>query len=77
MRTFKKETITREIIDNLYCNKCGKDNKNYYLDFELYFGYNSKRDAEHHIFDLCEDCYEEIIEGFVFKPSFELDEVIE
>ena len=54
------------------CNKCGKllrvENgllKEGCFHGEHSFGYFSRRDGMKHSFDLCENCYEEVIGGFV------------
>ena len=60
----------KEII-SLVCNKCKKEMtvehgmvKEGYFSAETIFGYFSGKDGEKHSFDLCEDCYDEIIAGF-------------
>ncbi len=53
------------------CNRCGKELKleNGILkegcfSADILFGYFSRRDGVRHRFDLCEDCYDEIISQF-------------
>lgn len=53
------------------CNRCGKSMKieDGYLregcfSAEAVFGYFSRKDGTVHRFDLCEDCYDEIISQF-------------
>lgn len=62
------------------CNKCGKVLKvqNGLLregcfHAEHSFGYFSKRDGMKHVWDLCEDCYEKMIQEFVL-PVEETEE---
>lgn len=63
------------------CNKCGKTKKLYgedykkaweaeeFKSFSCSFGYGSKFDTENWIFDLCEDCLEDIVNTFKIKPE--------
>ncbi len=55
----------------VYCNKCGKKFamekdivKEGIFNMEYMWGYFSKKDGEIHSFDLCENCYDEMIKGF-------------
>lgn len=55
----------------LHCNSCGKELKveNGILKEDAFeaskeWGYFSKRDMEIHHFNLCEECYEEIVSKF-------------
>ena len=54
------------------CNKCGKTVKfiegllkEDFLEAVKDWGYFSKKDLQTHKFNLCEDCYDEIVSGFV------------
>lgn len=56
---------------HVICNKCKKELlvengilKEGCLEVETAFGYFSKKDGQVHSFDLCEDCYDEMIAGF-------------
>jgi len=67
---------TKVIVKNtlgIVCNKCGKssvpDYTNTVQEFKLAFGYGSKYDTHSMVFDLCEKCLEEIIEGFMINPD--------
>lgn len=58
-------------LEAVVCNKCGKSLKveNGILKEESFegdqiFGYFSNRDGMRHRFDLCGDCYKEVIKGF-------------
>lgn len=53
------------------CNKCGKDLKiqngmivEGAVSIKEKWGYFSTKDLEQHSFDLCEDCYDQIISEF-------------
>ncbi len=69
-----KQYKTKEILEvsKIICNKCGKEieRKNGRLEedvlqVEKRWGYPSEKDNEVHSFDLCEDCYDEIIRTFL------------
>lgn len=55
----------------VFCNQCKKELKleNGYLkegcfNADYLFGYFSRKDGSRHRFDLCEDCYDKILENF-------------
>ncbi len=55
----------------MYCNCCGKKLKIEHgivkegvFTAEISWGYFSEKDGEQHNFDICEDCYERMIEKF-------------
>lgn len=57
--------------NEVYCNKCSKLIKSNedilqedVLQIEKVWGYFSGRDGEKHTFDLCENCYENMINEF-------------
>lgn len=59
-----------KLID-MYCNVCGKKikTKNGILEEDVFeaskeWGYFSKKDLEVHKFNICEECYEELISTF-------------
>ena len=71
MKLLKPKTIIQYEIDEVKCNCCGKpiinDSFGYtqdYLSVKKHWGYFSTMDTEKHEFDLCEDCYKEIISNF-------------
>ena len=71
------ENKKKEII-SLFCNKCQKELtveqgmvKEGYFSAETIFGYFSQKDGEKHSFDLCEECYDEIIAGFQIPEHVE------
>lgn len=58
-------------LQEMVCNKCGRrmNVKNGILKEGCFqgdcaFGYFSRRDGMRHRFELCEDCYDEMISGF-------------
>lgn len=58
-------------LTQVVCNRCGRELKleNGYLKEGCFtadaaFGYFSRKDGTTHHFDLCEDCYDEIISQF-------------
>lgn len=71
MRKYNQKTLV-----TMWCNCCGRELK---LENEIvkegvfsvdtYWGYFSKRDGECHSFDLCESCYDRIVEEFKLPVS--------
>lgn len=68
----KYESGQPEKLLEVVCNGCGRKMlvENGYLKEGCFsgdnlFGYFSRRDGEVHHFDLCEDCYEKMMAGFV------------
>lgn len=67
-------------LKKIVCNCCGRtlkmENgilKEECISADHVFGYFSKRDGVRHRFDLCEDCYQKLIDGF-FVPVEEEEE---
>lgn len=76
MRHYKIEEI--RTINKIICNKCGKEipmkgeiAQKDVLQVEKRWGYFSKRDNEVHKFDLCEECYDELIATFQIPIEIE------
>lgn len=76
MRVYS-ENKKKEII-SLVCNNCKKQIpvdqgivKEGYFSGETIFGYFSHKDGQKHSFDLCEDCYDEIVAGFQIPEQVE------
>ena len=70
MRQYRMQE-TKE-VSKIICNKCGKEIfvKNgmateEVLSVEKRWGYFSNKDNEVHEFDLCEECYDQMIKSFV------------
>ncbi len=73
MRIYEaKEVVgTKEECKKIICNQCGKvlEIQNQRLEEGVFtaekeWGYFSRKDGEHHSFDLCEDCYDKLVQGF-------------
>ena len=69
MRKFEDENKSKLVT--LYCNCCGKKMKvengiihEGAFHVELSWGYFSNKDGEVHQFDLCEECYDNVIKNF-------------
>ena len=70
MRVYSEQKVTQLV--KAMCNCCGKELlvENGFLKEECIhvthdFGFFGKRDGTSHAFDLCEECYEKIIAGFL------------
>ncbi len=75
VRVLKKVSVIKAEIDEIYCNKCGskieKDsfgNFSDHLHIEKAWGYHSDKDGQIDSFDLCEKCYNELINNFKISP---------
>lgn len=69
MRKYKNEKTENNGI--LICNKCGRKLQvsngrvmEGVCTVEVDWGYFSHKDGEHHSFDLCETCYDQLIKEF-------------
>jgi len=58
-------------VKQIFCNKCGKEIVIEYgvaqegvFSADWHWGYGSTKDGDRHSFDLCEPCYDEMIQGF-------------
>ncbi|MGL5259776.1 MAG: hypothetical protein ACRC7V_06660 [Lachnospiraceae bacterium] len=84
MRKIKKEEIEDKILEEIWCNKCGKQllvqnevlkEGCFHSDFE--FGYFSEKDGEQHSFDLCEACYDALVKEFSIPVTIrEMNELL-
>lgn len=68
----------KDELCELICNKCGKRIRLYrgcpkegVCHVENQWGYFSKKDGERHSFDLCEECYDEMVKEFVIPVEVE------
>ena len=66
---------TKEIT-KIICNRCGKETKvvsgipkREMLHVEHTWGYFSGKDGEIHSFDLCESCYDLLVQEFKIPPE--------
>lgn len=71
MKIFKTVSVKKEEIDEVICNMCGdkieKDATGNFADYlQVYkkWGYYSNHDGEEHSFDLCEKCYNNMVNKF-------------
>ncbi len=69
-----KVTVEKEVVEQVFCNMCGREIKkdsfgNFedYLHVEKSWGYASQKDGETQRFDLCEDCCDRLIQSFRIK----------
>ena len=74
MRVYKDKKLTKVV-----CNNCGKNIKvnNSTIEEGVFFadykwGYFSKKDGREDTFDLCEKCYDEITEKFLYKKLYRI-----
>ena len=70
------ETIQKEEVISITCNRCGRsedgEHVSYASDIETWqhhFGYGSSMDTDQIEFELCDNCYKEIIKDFKHKPT--------
>ena len=74
MRQYNSELKETKDMSRIICNKCGKEipviggvPSEDTLEVEKRWGYFSKKDNQLDRFDLCEDCYDELVESFRIK----------
>lgn len=74
----KYTSVETNQMERLYCNCCGKEIKirngiveEGVLSVEQQWSYFSNKDGEAHSFDLCEECYNEIIKNFKIPVGVE------
>lgn len=74
MRQYKIQLAETKEVEKIICNKCGKEICVYkgvptedVLEVEKRWGYFSEKDNRVDQFDLCETCYDELIESFKIK----------
>ncbi|MEF9942003.1 MAG: hypothetical protein RSA90_05740 [Lachnospiraceae bacterium] len=73
MRHYRtKEIKDIKEVDKIICNQCGKEilitdgnPEEGVFSVEYKWGYFSNKDGATHAFDLCEECYDKMIEGFL------------
>jgi len=71
MKIFLEESVTQQLLSEVRCNLCGhqikKDDFGYigdHLSVDKTWGYGQPSDGETHAFDLCYDCYTDLISRF-------------
>ena len=74
MRQYKTEKTVVNELDKIICNKCGKEIKviegvaqEDYLEVNKRWGYFSNKDNKEDAFELCEDCYDELVASFKIR----------
>lgn len=79
MRRYEERTVCNKVLDKVFCNKCGKEikldggiMKEDILTVDKHWGYFSGKDNEVHHFDLCEQCYDELITSFAIPIEEEV-----
>ena len=79
----KYDSVQSDRLMQVICNQCGKAMRveNGYLKegcfcVDAAFGYFSRKDGTRHKFDLCEDCYDKMVQQFTVpvdeSPNHEL-----
>ena len=65
-------------IKKIICNQCGKEipvvdgyPREGVFSVDQTWGYFSEKDGEHHSFDLCESCYDELLKSFLIPAEIE------
>ncbi len=76
MKIFEKKIVTKKQVKYILCNKCGKKinfkhkfKRQDYLDVKKNWGYHSDYDGQVHSFQICRECYKELINSFEIKPK--------
>lgn len=74
MRQYNTAVKETKEIKKIICNKCGKEipvvkgvPQEDVLQVEKCWGYFSAKDNRMDQFDLCEECYDELVKGFQIK----------
>ena len=61
-------------IKKIICNKCGREIPavdGCPREGDYTWGYFSEKDGERHSFDLCESCYDELLDSFQIPAAIE------
>jgi len=76
MRKYK--SLKEERIEKIFCNQCGKEikmQKGMPLEgtcrLKISWDYFSNKDAETHLIDLCEECYDKWVGTFAIPVTVE------
>ena len=72
MRQYRDNIKETKEIDKIICNKCGREitvsqgvSSQDVLQVEKHWGYFSEKDGRRDRFDLCEECYDELVKSFL------------
>lgn len=73
MKTYIKKEMMVEVVEQIQCNRCGdvipNDDCETYFHGEQLWGYFSNKDGQRDSFDLCERCYDVMVESFVLPVN--------
>ena len=80
MKKYVKKTIVKNkiVLDKVICNMCGeviingntyRSERQDYLAIRKCWGYHSNKDGEKHRIDLCENCYDKLVESLKIPPT--------
>lgn len=81
MKNYETQTIIKEVVGSITCNKCGRTERvigekadrsyisNLFHSFDALFDYGSSHDEEKWSFDLCEDCLLDFVKSFKHAPN--------
>lgn len=76
MKVFLERNVPKESLEQVSCNLCGsqveKNELGYiedHLSVKKTWGYGTRVDGETHSFDLCFDCYSEMVDKFAIPPK--------
>lgn len=68
----------KKTLEKIVCNQCGRELRlengivqEGMFKGETHWGYFSDKDGEKHSFDLCEECYDRLIGGFLVPVTVE------
>lgn len=78
MRQYQKKTKEVSCIEKIVCNRCGREipvsnghEMQGVFHVEYQWGYFSEKDGQKHVFDLCETCYDAMLETFQIPVEIE------
>ena len=74
MKQFTTTMQEEQVLSKVICNGCGREIPLEYTDYfhgEKTWGYFSEQDGRMDSFDLCEDCYQKLIDSFAIKMNEE------
>ena len=70
MREYQTGTREEQVLSKVVCNSCGREiplTGADYFHAEKTWGHFSEQDGRRDAFDLCEECYRKMTEGFQIK----------
>lgn len=78
MRRYQEKKKEIKEVQKIVCNKCGKEiavsngcEQSGVFSVDHTWGYFSEKDGERHCFDLCEKCYDELLNSFLIPAEIE------